>query len=138
VFDLKDATVGILMMMITIISLNFINFSIREKEEYSSSIASSINCCFVSAFIISYSQRDKRENYKSKQLIEEKKQMLKKILRLFPSGIIFYNENEGIFYKNKFWLDLIDNFKKYECKFWKPKMKALSEKSPDTAYKGIA
>ena len=48
--------------------------------------------------------------------------MLRKILQLFPSGIMFFNKNKGIFYKNKFWMDLIDKFNT-DCKlsFWKNK-----------------
>jgi hypothetical protein len=65
VFIFKDATVEILMMMVTIISITIINFSIREKDEYSSNIFRPINFYSVFDFIISYSQREKRENYKS-------------------------------------------------------------------------
>ena len=52
-----------------------------------------------------------RELHQANKIIKEKKQMLRKILQLFPSGIIFYSEVEGIFYKNKFWLDLVSKYR---------------------------
>ena len=36
--------------------------------------------------------------------------MLNTILELFPSGIVLYNGNQGIFYKNKFWLSLVNKY----------------------------
>ena len=68
-------------------------------------------------------QQESDENFISKKIIKEKKQMLRKILQLFPSGIIFYSEVEGIFYKNKFWLDLVSKYKlEYDLEFWKSRL----------------
>jgi len=45
--------------------------------------------------------------------------MLKKILELFPSGIVLYSKSEGIFFKNKFWMDLLEKFtNEFRLKFW--------------------
>lgn len=55
------------------------------------------------------SQKEAEDNYKSKCIIKEKKMMLRKILRLFPAGIMFYNKSKGFIYKNKFWLDLVNS-----------------------------
>lgn len=54
--------------------------------------------------------------------------MLRKILRLFPSGIMFYNQVDGILYKNKFWIDLVARFKNsHDLHFWNPKGRKISD-----------
>ena len=54
--------------------------------------------------------------------------MFRKILQLFPSGIIFYSKTKGLFYKNKYWMDLLDRFSD-ECglSFWKSKINKHKE-----------
>jgi len=45
--------------------------------------------------------------------------MLRNILKLFPSGIIFFNQSDGLLYKNKYWTNLLDRFKRQGFEFWR-------------------
>mmetsp|Transcript_1046 Transcript_1046/g.1016 ORF Transcript_1046/g.1016 Transcript_1046/m.1016 type:complete len:128 (-) Transcript_1046:128-511(-) len=64
----------------------------------------------------------------------EKKMMLKNILQLFPSGIVFFNQSEGFFYKNKYWMDLLKKYnQENKFKFWSHRLyqhKLVKRKSP--------
>jgi hypothetical protein len=42
-------------------------------------------------------------------LLEEKEDNLKEILNLFPSAILFYNQKDGIIYKNKYFNEIIED-----------------------------
>jgi signal transduction histidine kinase len=119
VFVLKRPALWIMLTVTTIFSLNWINIFIRRDIEFFESIVSSINGCIISGWIMVYCQRESDESYESKKLIMEKKQMLRKILKLFPFGIIFYSQKEGIFYKNKFWMNLLEKYNKSNYKFWR-------------------
>ena len=121
-----------------VIILNLLNFSFIGDQEQIERVVSSVNGCIISWWIMHNWQKESDENYVSKKIIKEKKQMLRKILQLFPSGIIFYSKHEGIFFKNKFWMDLINKFKlDYEFNFWKEKsyidkdMPAINRKIDD-------
>jgi len=66
-----------------------------------------------------YCQKESEDNYESKYLLNQKKSMLREILRLFPAGIIFYSDKKGILYENKSWIDMIGKFKALKFQFWK-------------------
>lgn len=118
-FVLKKAKICMVVTIFTIIILDGMNIYLRNDYEYMENCVSTVNGCIITWCIMVNGQRESEENYSSKKIIKEKKQMLRKILRLFPSGIMFYNKKEGIFYKNKFWIDLLTKFKKeHKFRFW--------------------
>jgi signal transduction histidine kinase/CheY-like chemotaxis protein len=123
VLVLKRSVIWMVLMVLTVLILNVINISIHGSKGSINSIVSSINWCIVSCAIMMFNQYEKVENYESKTLLKEKKKTLRKILRLFPQGIILYNQKEGFFYKNNFWLNMVDGFQKLNKKFWQLKRK---------------
>jgi len=103
----------------TILLLNLMSASLHDNYDVLEQVGSSLNSCIVSACVMVYCQKESEDNIESKHLLSQKKSMLREILRLFPAGIIFYSDKEGVFYENKFWIDMIDKFKISKFQFWK-------------------
>jgi c-di-AMP phosphodiesterase-like protein len=93
------------------------NPQIFDNENYDDNITTIFNCLVGATFIMKYWESESKENFDGKRLLEEKEENLKEILNLFPSAILFYNQKEGIIYKNKYFKEIIEGIlKKLEKK----------------------
>ena len=89
-----------------------------------------INCLIASCFILKYWESEAKENTEGKKLLEEKEENLKEILNLFPSAILFYNEKDGIIYKNKYFNEIMqDAVLKLEKKLHKEDLPLAKKRS---------
>lgn len=76
-----------------------------------------------------YWESESKENFEGKRLLEEKEENLKEILNLFPSAILFYNQKDGIIYKNKHFKEIIEGMlEKLEKKLVIDKEKDVMQK----------
>jgi hypothetical protein len=105
----KNANISIVAMFLAILGLSVLNPQMMNDENSIDNITTVLNALLGSWFILKYWEYEANENFEGKKLLEEKEDNLKEILNLFPSAILFYNQKDGIIYKNKYFNEIIED-----------------------------
>ena len=61
-----------------------------------------MNCILAPLVALKYREYEMVESFQSNKLLEEREENMKDILNLFPSGILFYDNQKGVTYKNEY------------------------------------
>ena len=101
-FVIKNYRYWLVCIFCSITILNIFNFYYMKDEEFIDNCATSFNSMIGSTLIMWNWDKEAKENLEGKAKLKEREINLKNILEIFPSGIIFYNKLNGIFYQNKY------------------------------------